>query len=69
VASELVKVFAREPSAQAGLAPILTSLIVSSCQELASLPVRGAAGELNQCPGCVLACSFEGEHGFEVVDV
>ena len=43
-ASELVKVFAREPSAQAALGPILAALVVSSCQELGSLQVRALGG-------------------------
>jgi hypothetical protein len=44
VASELVKVFAREPSAHAALGPIVAALIVSACAELTSLQARGQRG-------------------------
>ncbi|KAI8470335.1 MAG: armadillo-type protein [Monoraphidium minutum] len=46
VASELVKVFAREPAAAAALGPILAALIVGSCQELGSLQALTARPDL-----------------------
>jgi hypothetical protein len=46
VASELTKAFAREPSAQAALGPILAALIVSSCQELGGLQNMTARPDL-----------------------